>query len=83
LVGRVSLSLSTYTERIHQSRCDSVALDDEVLMDFTSGCMDYVGGIVYSILLEQGGDILAVGRYRLAAWIARIIIFIELLRFTR
>jgi hypothetical protein len=83
LVGRVSLSLSTYTERIHQSRRDSVALDDEVLMDFTSGCMDYVGGIVYSILLEQGGDILAVGRYRLAAWIARIIIFIELLRFTR
>ena len=50
LVGRVSLSLSTYAERLHHSRHDRLALDGEALADCTSIRMDYAGGIVRSIL---------------------------------
>jgi hypothetical protein len=46
----VSLSLSTYAERLHHSRHDRLDLDGKAFTDCKSARMDYAEGIVHSIL---------------------------------
>jgi predicted YcjX-like family ATPase len=43
-----SPSLSTYVIRLKHSLRGNLALNSEALADFTSGGVDYVGGILFS-----------------------------------
>jgi hypothetical protein len=45
----ISLSLSTYAKRLYHFHHDCLALDNEALVECTSVCVDYIGGIVRSI----------------------------------